>query len=216
MAAYNPEEQEGIDGLKAWWASHGNTVIIVVTTLIAAIAGTQLWNYYKNQQAHQAADLFAVLQQQVEKNSDPAKINDAAHLLVEGYPASGYASRAALIAAQVNAQAGKLVEAKSKLQWILDMSKEPEIKDIARLRLAGVLLDEKKYNEALNLLNVQHGASFTGLYADLKGDILAASGKIAEARVAYQHASDQLSSSQGGAYQNIIQMKLDALRENKQ
>ncbi|MDV6343819.1 tetratricopeptide repeat protein [Nitrosomonas sp. Is37] len=215
MAAYNLEEQEKIDGLKSWWATHGNTVIIMVTTVIAAIVGTQAWNYYQKQQAQQAADLFVVLQQQVEKGSDPGKINDAAHLLTEGFPASGYASRAALIAAQVNVNAGDSQTAKSKLQWVLDMSKEPELKDIARLRLAGILLDEKKYEEALSLLNAQHGKSFDGLYADLKGDILTASGKITEARIAYQQAIDKLSGGRS-VYQNIVQMKLDALRENKQ
>lgn len=215
MAAYNPEEQEKIEGLKAWWAAHGNTVIIVMTTFIAAIVGTQAWNYYKRQQAQQAADLFAVLQQQVERGGEPGKINDAAHLLTEGFPASGYASRAALIAAQANANAGNLPEAGSKLQWVLDNSQEPEIKDIARLRLAGILLDEKKYNEALGLLSAPHGESFAGLYADLKGDVLAASGKIAEARVAYQQAIGKLSGSKS-AYQNIVQIKLDALREHKQ
>lgn len=214
MAAYNPEEQEKIEGLKAWWVAHGNTVIIVVTTLIAAIVGTQAWNYYKRQQAQQAADLFAVLQQQAERSGEPSKINDAAHLLTEGFPASGYASRAALIAAQANADAGNLPEASNKFQWILDNSKEPEIKDIARMRLAGLLLDQKKYEEALNLLNAQHGESFAGLYADLKGDVLAASGNIIEARVAYQQAIDKLSGG-GSAYQNIVQMKLDALRERK-
>lgn len=214
MAAYNPEEQEKIEGLRAWWVAHGNTVIIVVTALIAAIVGTQAWNYYKRQQAQQAADLFAVLQQQAERSGEPGKINDAAHLLTEGFPASGYASRAALIAAQANADAGNFPEARSKLQWILDNSKEPEIKDIARIRLAGLLLDEKKYEEALNLLNAQHGESFAGLYADLKGDVLAASGNITEARVAYQQAIDKLSGG-GSAYQNIVQMKLDALRERK-
>ncbi|SFI25453.1 tetratricopeptide repeat protein [Nitrosomonas sp. Nm34] len=215
MAAYNPEEQEKIEGLKAWWAAHGNTVIIMMTAFIAAIVGTQAWNYYHKQQAQQSADLFAVLQQQIEQGSDPAKINDAAHLLTEGFPTSGYASRAALIAAQANADAGNQQAAKNKLQWVLDRSKEPELKDIARLRLAGILLDEKKYEEALNLLNAQHGEPFSGLYADLKGDILAASGKIAEARIAYQQGIDKLSGGRS-AYQNIVQMKLDALRESKQ
>lgn len=215
MAAYNPEEQEKIEGLKAWWAAHGNTVLIIVTTLVAAIVGTQAWNYYKRQQAQQAADLFAVLQQHVERGSDSAKINDAAHLLTESFPASGYASRAALIAAQANFNAGDSQTAKSKLQWVLDMSAEPELKDIARLRLGGILLDEKKYEEALNLLNAQHGESFSGLYADLKGDVLAAAGKIAEARVAYQRAINKLS-VEGGVYRNIIQMKLDGLKEAEQ
>lgn len=215
MATYNPEEQEKIEGFKAWWAAYGNTVTIIVTTLVATIVGVQAWNYYQKQQAQQAADLFAVLQQQVERGGDSVKINDAAHLLTENFPKSGYASRAALIAAQANVSAGNLLEAKNKLQWILDKSTEPEVKDIARLRLAGILLDEKKYDEALRLLNSQHGEPFAGLYADAKGDVLAALGNISEARVAYQQAIDKLSGGQS-AYPSIIQMKLDALRASAQ
>ena len=215
MASYNPEEQEKIEGLRAWWTAHGNAVIIIITALVAAVVGTQAWNYYKTQQAQQAADLFAVLQQHIERSSDPGKINDAADLLIEGFPASGYASRAALIAANTNLDADDVSGAKNKLQWVLDRNKEPEVKDIARLRLAGILLDEKKYDEALSLLNVPHGESFIGLYADLKGDILAASGKINEARIAYQQAIDKLGGGRS-AYQNIVQMKLDALRESNQ
>ena len=211
MAAYNPEEQEKIEGLKAWWTAHGNTVIIILTTLIATIVGIQAWNYYTRQQAQQAADLFTVLQQQVEKSGDPVKINDAAYLLMEGFPSSGYAARAALIAAQANVNAGNLAEASGKLQWILDHSKEPELKDIARLRLARVLLDEQKYDEALRHLSAAHGESFAGLYADMKGDVLAVSGSIEEARAAYQQAIDKLSEGRS-AYQNIVQMKLDGLR----
>lgn len=94
---------------------------------------------------------------------------------------SGYAARAALIAAHSAVQAGNNQSASDMLQWVLDHSDEPEVKDIARLRLANVLVDESKYDQALTLLNAQHAASFTGLYADLRGDALVASGKTEEA-----------------------------------
>ena len=74
-------------------------------------------------------------------------------------------------------------------------------------------MDEGKYDQVLSLLNAQHGASFTGLYADLRGDALAASGKTDEARAAYQKALDSLDTQ--GAYRNVVQMKLDVLRENQ-
>jgi predicted negative regulator of RcsB-dependent stress response len=51
----------------------------------------------------------------------------------------------------------------------------------------------------------------TGLYADLRGDILAAQGKHAEARAAYQLALDK--SEAGSPYRATIQLKLDALGE---
>ena len=73
---------------------------------------------------------------------------------------------------------------------MIEKAKEEEVRDVARLRLARVLLDEKNPAEALKQLETKHGESFTGLYAELKGDALIASGKPAEARAAYQRAAD--------------------------
>jgi predicted negative regulator of RcsB-dependent stress response len=214
MSTYNFEEQEKIDRLKAWWAAHGSTILLVAAIFAATIAGSQLWNHYQRQQAQQAGDLYMVLQQQVEKSGDATKIKDAALLLTEGFPGSGYASRAALIAAHASINAGDAQSAKEMLQWVLDHADEPEVKDLARLRLAGIWLDEQQYDQALALLNTQHGSPFAGLYADLRGDALAASGNISEARSAYQQALDRL--GEQSVYRNIVQIKMDALRENRQ
>ena len=211
MSSLDFEEQEKIDRLKAWWAANGNIILLSLAILVASVAGNRLWNHYKNQQAEQAADLYAVLQQQVDKSGDAAKIRDAALLLTEGFASSGYASRAALISAQASFKAGDIPAARTMLQWVLDQSEEVELKDLTRLRLAGILLDEQHYEQALSLLNAQHGLSFVGLYADLRGDVLAASGKTTEARAAYQQALDRLSGQ--SSYQNIVQMKMDALRD---
>jgi predicted negative regulator of RcsB-dependent stress response len=208
MAVYDLEEQEKIDTLKSWWRSYGTLVMIIIGAFVAGIAGVQAWNYYQKQKTEQAAELYdSVLQ--VQGSGDPKKIGDAARLLMEGFPSSGYASRAALISARASVDSGDLQTTKSRLQWTLDNSKEDELKDLVRFRLAGILADEKKYSEALGLLETTHGASFDGLYADLKGDILSTTGKIAEARAAYQTALSKMSVK--GTYYNIVQMKLDAL-----
>ncbi|ARO86333.1 hypothetical protein EBAPG3_000245 [Nitrosospira lacus] len=212
MATYDLEEQEKIDGLKSWWEAYGTLVIIIVAILIAGMAGQQAWKYYKTQQTEQAAELYASLLQ-VEASGDPKKISDAAHLLMEGFPASGYAARAALISARASFESGDMQNAKSRLQWTLDNTKEEELKDLVRLRLAGILLDERKYDDAVRLLDTKHGESFDGLYADLKGDILTSAGKIPEARAAYQTALGKLGKK--GTYHSIVQMKLDALAEGK-
>ena len=212
MAIYDLEEQEKIDGLKSWWETYGTLVIVVVATLIASMAGVKAWNYYQQQQIEQAAELYSSLLQ-IEPSGDPKKIGDAAHLLMEGFPGSGYASRAALISARASLEGGDVQNAKSRLQWTLDNTKEDELKDLVRLRLAGILLDEQKYDDALRLLDSKHGDSFDGLYADLKGDVLIAAGKVAEARAAYHKALDRMGKK--GTYHNIVQMKLDALAEAK-
>jgi predicted negative regulator of RcsB-dependent stress response len=212
MAVYDLEEQEKIDELKAWWRSYGTLIVIGLAVFAAVIAGMQAWKYYQSQKVEQAAELFDSLLQ-VQTSGDPKKINDAAGLLMEGFPASGYASRGAIIAARASFDAGDLQNAKSRLQWVLDNSKEDELKNLAGLRLASILLDEKKYDDALRVLATKQGTSFDGLYADLKGDVLAAAGRISDARAAYQMALDKMAGK--GTYFNIVQMKLDALQDTK-
>jgi predicted negative regulator of RcsB-dependent stress response len=208
MAVYDLEEQEKIDSIKAWWKAQGMLILILIAAFVVGIAGVQAWNYYQKQKTEQAAELYDnVLKAQ--GSGDAKKIGDAARLLMEGFPSSGYASRAALISAQASFDTGDLQNTKSRLQWTLDNSKEDELKDLVRLRLAGVLLDEKKYGEAVGLLETKHGESFDGLYADLKGDILSAMGKPADARAAYQIALEKIGGK--GTYHNIVQMKMDAL-----
>jgi predicted negative regulator of RcsB-dependent stress response len=212
MATYDLEEQEKIDGLKSWWEAYGTLVMVVIATFIASMAGVKMWNYYQQQQIEQAAELYSSLLQ-IEAGGDTRKISDAAQLVMTGFPGSGYASRAALISARVSFEGGDVQNAKSRLQWTLDNTKEDELKDLVRLRLAGLLLDERKYDDALRLLDTKHGESFVGLYGDLKGDVLTAAGKVTEARAAYQMALDKMGKK--GTYHNIVQMKLDALAEAK-
>ena len=95
------------------------------------------------------------------------------------------------------------------MQWIIDHAKETALHDLARLRIAGILLDQEKYDEALRILNTPHGDTFAGLYLDRRGDIQVAAKKISEAQLSYQSAIEKLSKNNN--YYNIVQMKLDAL-----
>ena len=206
--AYDLEEQEQIDAIKAWWKQYGNTVLLSVTVFVAIVAGIQGWRYYQNKQTVQAAGLYEMLQGAVDSH-DVNKVRGMAGQLIEQYPRTAYASRAALLAAKSNYDGGDAKSAKAQLQWVLDHAASDEVKDAARLRLAGVLLDENNYAEALKLLDTKHGAAFDGLYADLKGDVLLASGKGAEAQASYKLALEKIDPT--SAYRGLVQMKLDGL-----
>ena len=210
MATYDLEEQEKIDGLKSWWEVYGTLAIIIVATFVAGISGTQAWKYYQKQQSDQTVELFISLQG-IDESGDSEKIRDAARLLTEGFPDSGYASRAALISARASIDAKDIKNARNQLQWVLVNTEEIELKDIARLRLAGLLLDEKKHDEALKLLESKHSEFFDSLYGDLKGDVFANKGSISEARAAYKMAMSKIDKKE--TRYKIIQMKLDALKK---
>jgi predicted negative regulator of RcsB-dependent stress response len=205
---YDLQEQEQIDALKAWWKENRRVVILTVTVFVVAMAGVQAWRYYQQSQAQQAAELYGALQQLVPENN-AKKIREAAATLIDKFSSTAYAPRAALIAAKVNYQAGDAQSAKAQLQWVIDHAAEDELQDIARLRLAGMLLDEKNYTQALRLLEAKHSLAYDAFYLDLKGDVLLAQGKPAEARGAYQAAFDKIDKKSN--YRDLIQIKLDAL-----
>ncbi|WP_435626473.1 tetratricopeptide repeat protein [Candidatus Ferrigenium straubiae] len=212
MAALDLQEQEQLDALKAWWKENGNKLLGVLLALVVAMGVWRGWQYYQHRQASEAATLFAEFVKQLGSN-DAKRVNDAATMVMEKYATSGYAPRAALWAAQVNEQGKDTARARTQLQWVIDHSGEDGLKDVARLRLAAVLLDEKKYDDALRLLGDKHPASFDGMYADLRGDILSAQGKKDEARSAYKLAYEKTDAK--SMYRNLIEMKLDALGEAK-
>jgi predicted negative regulator of RcsB-dependent stress response len=212
MAALDLQEQEQLEALKAWWKENGNFILGVMLVAVVAVGGWRGWQYYQNKQANEAATLYAGFVMQLEGH-DAKRVNDAAAAMMDKYASTPYASRAALVAAQVNQQVKDVARAKIQLQWVIDHAGEASLKDVARLRLAAILLDETNYADALKLLDAAHTASFDGLYADLKGDVLSAQGKNAEAKAAYKLAYEKTDAK--SMYRNLILMKMDALGDTK-
>lgn len=210
--AFDLEEQEQISVIKDWWRKYGNLVTAVVLGLLVVLAGYQAWTYYRTQQSTGAGTLYSQLDTADQAN-EPKKVQDIATSIAASHGSTAYAAMAQLRAAKSLAAGNDMAGARLRLQWVIDKAKEDDIRDIARLRLAGVLLDEKNPDEALKLLEVKHNPAFDGMYADLKGDILAVQGKRAEARAAYQVALDK--SDARSNYRQLIQVKLDAVGEAK-
>ena len=213
MATLDQQEQEQIDAFKTWWKDNGKWVLLALALAIGATVAVRGWYGYKGKQDVAAAALFADLGRQMQSN-DPRRINDAATAMMDKYASSGYAPRAALLAAQVNIQSRDMERAKTQLQWAIKHADEAALKDVARLKLASLLLDAKDYAGAMAQLDAAHPEAFNGLYTDLKGDVLSAQGKVAEARAAYREAFAKTDAK--STYRNLIQMKLDGLGEDTQ
>ncbi len=213
MAMINLQEQEQLDALKAWWKDNRNFLLTAVAIVALSSAAFSYWKSYQGEQAAAASTLYAEVLKQVASN-DSKRINDSVAALVEKFGNSAYAPRAQLLAVQANMQAKDLPRAKLQLEWVIANAGESGLQDTARLKLSSLLLDEKKYDDAMKLLNATHPEAFVGLYSDLKGDVLAAQGKNAEARAAYKLAFEKLDSK--SSYRNLVQLKLDGLGEDGQ
>jgi predicted negative regulator of RcsB-dependent stress response len=208
MATYDLEEQEQIDSLKHFWTDYGRLIITGVVAFVVGVGGIQGWKYYNRTQAKDASVEFGKLDVAMAKG-DINEIRNVGSDIVDRYPRTSYAPMAALVVAKAERDAGDLDAAASQLEWAAQNAASEEARMLSRLRLAGVLLDQEKYEEALKLLDEKVTEAFVALYSDLRGDVLVEQGKMAEARAAYQQALDK--SVESGGWRNVVQIKIDAL-----
>ena len=209
MAAYDLEEQEQLATLKAWWKQNGNLELGTITAVLGVFAAWNGWRWYQRSQALEAAALYENLQQAA-RMSDGKAVRDAAGGILEKYAGTAYAPLAALVSAKVNYQAGDLKTARAQLQWVVDNTGQEEVRAIARLRLATVLMDDNAYDEAMKILAAKPVEGFDALFSSMRGDILSAQKKRAEARTAYRAAADRATDA---AFRETLRLKLDALGE---
>ena len=82
---------------------------------------------------------------------------------------------------------------------------------MSRLRRARALWQLSRVDEALKLVNIDQAGSFTGLYAELRGDIRLSSGDRKAARADYEAAMAALPPE--AANRELLQRKLDDLAD---
>lgn len=186
--AYDLEEQESLAEIKAWWDKWGNLILTCVTVVCLGAAAYQGWRWYQMKESTDAGVLYAQMIQ-ASNMKDEARIQAIASRLHDSYASTTYAGMGALLAARSAEADGKPDEAIKALKWIVDSDKYPEIKPVAAVRLAGVYLDQGKYDEGLSVLNqVKDAKGEEVMVYDRMGDIFLAKGDTAAARKSWEDA----------------------------
>ena len=201
------QEQEQVDALKAFWAQYGNLIMWAVTLLLAAFAGYNYWMKMQRDKALTAGTMYG----QVQAAATAGDAKRAAQVFGDmkaKAPKTTYAQLGALLTAKVQADKGDTANATANLQWVADNGND-ENAAVAHLRLAGLLADAKKYDDALRQLALVKPASFEALVSDRRGDIELAQGQKDAATKAYKVAYDKLPES--SHYRLLVGAKLTAL-----
>lgn len=206
--ALDLEEQEQIDELKAWWQQNGKFVIAGVAAFVIGVGGWRFWESRNLTQAVEASALFEQAIQAAGAN-DTKAVKELTGRIMETQSGSAYAVPAAWLAGRANHTAGDLKSARAQYEYALEHAKDDGLEQLAGLRLAALLLDEKDYAGAMKLLEKTHDPAFAGLYANLKGDVLAAQGKRPEALAAYKQAVERLGDK--SALKPLVEMKMDGM-----
>ena len=206
------QEQEQVDQLKAFWQQYGNLITWTLTLALAGFAAWNGWNWWQREQGAKAGAMFDELDRAAQAN-DAEKSARVFADLKERFARTAYAQQGALLAAKVQAEKGQADAALTTLAWASDNAGEDEIRTIARLRAAGLLLDKKQYDAALAQLDAaaqgKSASEFEALIADRRGDVLLAQGKPGDARKAFEAAYKALDAKLD--YRQIVDAKLTAL-----
>jgi len=172
---------------------------------LATVIGLRMWTDARNSEAEAASQQYEQLLGLVEQG-DSAQAEQIAGTLLTEYSSTPYASLAKLMLARLKVEQGDLVAAATFLRQVMDNTRQEEIRQIARLRLARVLLADGKADEALSVIEGSGSAVVLADSEIIKGDIYLAQGKRTEARAAYERAM-----ALGAENQRLLQMKLDDL-----
>jgi predicted negative regulator of RcsB-dependent stress response len=202
------EEQEQLDQLKAFWNRYGNLLTWVLIAILAAAAAWNGWNYWQRKQAAEAGAMY----DQINRAAQAGDADQAGRFFADmkdRYPHTAFTEQAGLMAAKAQIDKGQTDAALASLAWVNSNAAAPAYQTIARLRAAGVLLDQKKYDDALKQLDGATAPEFAGLIDDRRGDVLLAQGKKDEAKAAYTKAWQEMDPRVG--YRRLIEAKLTAM-----
>ncbi|HXF77711.1 MAG TPA: tetratricopeptide repeat protein [Usitatibacter sp.] len=205
--SYDFEEQERIAELRAWWEDNRWYVIAAITAAVIAFIGYRGYLWWQQKSQEEAAAAYVPVADAVTAG-DKKKAGESAKAVVEKYPRSFYASESALILARDAFDAGNLDEAARQLRWVMEHGADVH-RGLARTRLASVLLDQKKYDEALKTLDGNTDEAYAPMVADVRGDVMFAQNRMDEARAAYKAAVDK--ADPHNPVKQIAQTKLAAL-----
>ena len=205
--ALDLEEQEQVDELKALWKKYGAYITRGVIAFFVLYALFQGWGYYQMKQSSGASELYQSIVVLDEKNTKD--ILQKSQKLIDDYSGTPYAGRAAILFAKASYLEGNKDKAKEKLEWASSHAKESATESIALIQLGQILVEEKKYEDALKRVNDVDNEGYLGLANDLKGDALNAMGKKEEAKKAYQEALKQFGPKD--PYAKFTQEKLESL-----
>jgi predicted negative regulator of RcsB-dependent stress response len=205
MAIELMDEHEKGEHVRAWLRQNGSAIVTGVALGLAAIFGWQWWQGSQSEHRVTASIQYQALTEAVERN-ELDTVAAMAEELEREYSDTTFAVLAALQLGDARAQAGDMKGAVAALEKAGQLTKDPALAGISRLRAARLILTSGDAEAALAQLDAMPAGMYAGFAAEVKGDALSVLGRAAEARDAYAEALTQLDT--GAPNRRIVEMKL--------
>jgi predicted negative regulator of RcsB-dependent stress response len=203
-------EREQVDRIRQWWKENGAWIIVGVGGGLLALAGWNWWQGYQLERAEQAAAVYSVVSEAaMEERADEVRLG--VEQLEASHPGSPYLQHGRLALAGVLARAGDFPAAIDQLQQVQDEAEDPQLRLIARLRMARALLAAGELERALEAARGGQPGVFAAALREVEGDVLVQQGDLDGARAAYEAAVADAAEHPGVIDEGLLQLKLEAL-----
>ncbi len=205
MTEAENNERDELAIFKQFFKKYGRLLIILTVFFLVLMVAVNFWYGRRSSTSTKASQIFQeMVYAEIQQDNDAATAKGKQ--LMSEYKNTPYAQFAGLLLAKMSVVQGDLDAAATNLQWVVDHKRSGDIAGhLATVRLASVLQQQGKLDQALELVSKDSDSAYTSLYAQARGDILVAKGELDKARDAYQLAVQSLPA---GAKSPILQMKL--------
>jgi len=202
-------DNEREEQLRRWWSDNWAWIIGGVALGLALLAGWQYWQRYQVQRAEQDEASYRAVVESLGRDQRDEALKHAAELR-ERRPDSPYADQSDLALARAAAEARDYDEAITDLRRVADGSRDVELRRVAQSRIARLLIEQDKPDEALALLDATQAGAFAPLFHEIRGDAYAAKGEPANARREYNEALQAVGEAIG-LDRAFVELKRDAM-----
>ena len=203
------DNYEQSERVRNWLKENGGAIVLGIVMALAVVAGGRYWNANIQNKRVEAASEFRSLTLALQAAYLDAAVGNFETLKAR-YQNSAYVGLAALYMAKARLEGGQFELAENNYRLAMESDGGRSVETIARERLARLLLDRGRADEALALLDgVADITGFESRYAEVRGDILAVNGDIDGARNAYQQALDTMEAGTGD--RDLVRLKIDNL-----
>lgn len=202
-------EREQAEQLRHWLRENWIWLVAGVALTLGGFYGWRWWESRQAGRSIEAEARFTTMLNALAGDQRDEGRRIAGELTSE-YADTPYADQATLVLARIDVDGGDLAKARERLAQVMESSDDPELRLVARLRLARVQLAEAQHDAALATLAGAGEASVEARVAELRGDVLLAKGDRAAALAAYRQA--QAAAGAAGPGMELVDAQLLGLK----
>jgi predicted negative regulator of RcsB-dependent stress response len=206
-------EREQAEQLRHWLRENWIWLVAGVALTVGGYYGYTWWQSRQASRSAAAGERFAAMLDAIAGGKREEGVRIAGELGGE-YADTPYADQATLLLARLDVDSGDLAAAESKLARVAAESEDPDLRIVARLRLARVQLAAGRYEDALKSLDAVATPSVDARVLQLRGDVRLAQGDQAAALAEWRKAEAAIQADPATAAlvdAELLRLKIDEL-----